>query len=216
MPMKKPPAEQTALSKDRPKLKVVKAPAKAAKGPIYQLKITLKEVKPPIWRRVQTKDCTLADLHEIIQVSMGWDGYHLHVIEIDDEQYGLPEQWEQGGGRSEPEVSNSRKLKLSQVVGQGVKKFKYLYDMGDGWEHAILIEKVVGPDAGVKYPRCIDGKRACPPEDCGGPWGYGDFLEAISNPKHPEHAEMVGWSGGEFDPERFDLDEANKALNGSR
>jgi len=86
--------------------------------------------------------------------------------------------------------------------------------MGDNWDHTILIEKSVAAEAGVKYPRCIDGKRACPPEDCGGGWSYGSFLEAISNPKHPEHAEMLEWVGGEFDPEAFDPEAVNKELNG--
>jgi hypothetical protein len=88
----------------------------------------------------------------------------------------------------------------------------YTYDFGDNWEHTIQIEKVVDAEPGIRYPRCIDGKRACPPEDCGGAWGYGDFLKAIQDPKHSEHEEMTEWIGGEFDPEEFDLAAVNNGL----
>lgn len=208
MPKKKPPA---ALSRDRPKLKLVKSQGKTAKGPIYQLKITLNNVKPPIWRRVLTKDCSLADLHNLIQVSMGWHDGHLHYFEVGGERFGLPEQWEQDFMDDDLPM-NSCKVKLSQVIAQDFKKLKYLYDMGDGWDHRVLIEKAVDAESGVKYPRCIDGKRACPPEDCGGPWGYGDFLDAIHDPKHERHTDMVEWIGRAFDSEAFDLDETNEAL----
>lgn len=173
---------------------------------VYQLKITLRDIKPPVWRRVQVKDCTLAKLHSLIQTCMGWDGYHLHAFDIGGEQYSEPDP----DGTMEAE--DERKVKLSQVVAQGFKKFSYTYDFGDNWDHTIQVEKVLPAEAGVRYPCCIAGKRACPPEDCGGPWGYGDFLEAIQNPKHPEHADMVEWSGGEFDPEAFDIEAVNEEL----
>lgn len=173
---------------------------------IYQLKITLRDVKPPVWRRVLVKDCTLAQLHDIIQTCMGWDGYHLHAFEIGGEQYSAPDP----DGMMESE--DERKVKLSQVVNQGFKKFTYTYDFGDNWDHIILVEKTLPPEAGVKYPRCIAGKRACPPEDCGGPWGYADLLEVIRNPKHPEYEERLEWAGGEFDPEAFDLEAINEKL----
>jgi hypothetical protein len=187
-------------------------PAASGRDSIYQVKITLNGVKPPVWRRVQVKDCTLAQLHDIIQTCMGWEDYHLHVFVIGGEQLGLPEQWKEPGGRRDPEVGDSRKIKLSQLLAQGIKKFRYTYDMGDSWDHTIQIETTSPVEAGVPYPRCLDGKRACPPEDCGGPWGYGDFLEAIQNPKHPEHEERMEWIGGEFDPEAFDLDAVNAKL----
>jgi hypothetical protein len=134
------------------------------------------------------------------------------MLPVGGEQFGLPEQWQESGGRGEPEVSNSRKVKLSQLVAQGIKKFLYVYDMGDSWEHIIQIEKTLPAEIGVKYPRCIDGKRACPPEDCGGPWGYCDLLEIIQDPNHPEYEERIEWIGGEADPEAFDLDEVNAEL----
>ena len=175
-------------------------------GVVYQLKITLRDIKPPVWRRVQTKDCSLAKLHAIIQTCMGWDGYHLHAFEIGDEQYGEPDP----DGMMETE--DERKVKLSQVVDGGIKKFRYTYDFGDNWEHDIQVEKTLHSEPGVRYPHCTDGKRASPPEDCGGPWGYGDFLEAIQNPSHPEHADMTEWIGGEFDPEKFDIEAVNEKL----
>lgn len=175
-------------------------------GVVYQLKITLKDVKPPIWRRVQVKDCTLSKLHAAIQTCMGWTNSHLHAFEIGGEQYGEPDP----DGMMETE--DERKVKLSQVVVWGHKKFTYTYDFGDNWEHVIQVEKVLDAEPGVRYPRCIAGKRACPPEDCGGPWGYGDFLEAVQNPKHPEHEDMVEWIGGEFDPEAFDIEAVNQEL----
>jgi hypothetical protein len=147
---------------------------------VYQLKITLRDIKPPVWRRVQVKDCTLAQLHDIIQTCMGWDDAHLHEFEIGGERYGDPLQWQDDFG-GEMEVGNEGKVKLSQVVDQGLKKFGYVYDMGDNWGHTIQVEKVLDAEPGVRYPRCVAGKRACPPEDCGGPWGYGDFLQAIQS-----------------------------------
>src|SRR5207302_231955 len=104
------------------------------------------------------------------------------------------------------------KMKLSQIVQAGVKKFTYVYDFGDNWRHIIQVEKVLEPAPKVKYPHCVKGSRAGPPEDCGGAWGYGSFLEAIQNPGHAEHEEMLEWIGGEFDPEAFDLDALNEEL----
>jgi hypothetical protein len=167
-------------------------------GIVYQLKVTLQDIKPPVWRRVQVKDCSLGKLRDIIQVCMDWEGYHLHAFDIGGEQYSEPDPDRM------MEYKDERRMKLSQVVGQGFKKFTYLYDFGDNWDHVIQVEKVLDAEAGVRYPRCIAGKRACPPEDCGGPWGYGDFLEAIQNPEHPDHEDILDWIGGEFDPEAFD------------
>jgi hypothetical protein len=175
-------------------------------GQVYQLKITLRDIKPPVWRRVQVQDCTLGKLHDIIRTSMGWDGYHLHAFDIGGEQYGEPDP----DGLMETE--DERKVRLSRVVAQGFKKFSYTYDFGDNWDHTIQVEKVLDAEPGVRYPRCLAGKRACPPEDCGGPWGYGDFLEAIRNPRHERHEELLEWVGGEFDPEALDIEAVNEGL----
>jgi hypothetical protein len=176
-----------------------------SKSTVYQLKITLGDIKPPVWRRVEVTDSTLSKLHEIIQIVMGWDGYHLWAFDIGGEQYG-----EDPTG--EMEMTSARKVKLSQIVQAGVKKFRYTYDFGDNWDHVIQVEKVLEADPQVKYPRCVKGSRACPPEDCGGAWGYGDFLNAIQNPGHESHEEMLEWVGGEFDPEAFDIEAVNKEL----
>jgi pRiA4b ORF-3-like protein len=178
-------------------------------GQIYQLKITLKDIQPPIWRRVQVTDCSLARLHDVIQICMGWDGYHMHAFEAGGEEYGEPDP----DGMMEHQ--DSRRVKLSQLVAQGIKKLTYTYDFGDNWEHVIQIEKTPPPEPGAHYPRCIEGKRACPPEDCGGPWGYAEFLEAVKNPEHPEHEERLEWVGDEFDPEAFDPQAVNEQLGGS-
>lgn len=174
---------------------------------IYQLKITLKDIRPPIWRRVQvTSDKTLGKLHQIIQEAMGWTNSHLHSFLIGGVEYGQPMP------EYDFDVRNEQGVKLSQVITEEKFKFLYTYDMGDSWEHEILVEKVLPPDSQVRYPVCLTGKRACPPEDCGGVWGYAEFLEAIRNPDHPEHEAMLEWIGGEFDSEFFDVDVVNRLL----
>lgn len=178
-------------------------------GVIYQLKITLNYIKPPVWRRVLVKDCTLACLHDLIQTVMPWTNCHLHAFEIGGQQYGEPAP---PGMIDMLEMKDTLKMKLSQVVKQKHKKFSYTYDFGDNWEHTIVIEKTLEPEPGVRYPRCIAGKRACPPDDCGGAWGYGNFLEVISDPKNERHEELLEWIGGEFDPETFDLEAINARL----
>ena len=216
MPSKKPRSSQAAVSgavtRQRPKPRSATAPSKSASGTVYQLKITLNDIRPPIWRRVQTKDCTLGRLHDIIQAVMGWDDYHLHEFEIGPQRYGAPEQWQDDFWGDEAEMGNERKVKLGHLVEQGVKKIRYQYDMGDSWWHTITVEKTLPAEAGITYPRCIAGERACPPEDCGGPWGYGNFVEAIQNPKHEQHEELLEWVGGDFDPEAFDLEATNEEL----
>jgi hypothetical protein len=218
VPSKKSRSNQATVSKtvtrQRPKSKTATAPAKPAGGTVYQLKIMLDNIRPPIWRRVQTKDCTLGRLHDIIQVVMGWDDYHLHEFEIGRRRYGSAEQWEDDVWGDDPEMGNEDKVKLSQLVEQGVKKIRYEYDMGDSWLHTITVEKPRLAEAGITYPRCIAGARAGPPEDCGGPWGYSGFVEAIQNPKDERHEELLEWIGGEFDPEAFDLEAVNEELRG--
>lgn len=186
----------------------------AATGVIYQLEITLDHIRPPIWRRVQLKDCTLAKLHDVIQRSVGWHDSHLHEFIAGGERFGDPRQWTEGF-EDEP-IGDERKVKLSQLAERGFKKFEYVYDMGDDWKHTIKIEKTLPPEPGVHYPRLVAGARGCPPEDCGGPWGYADFVQTIHNPKHPQHDELREWVGGAFDPEAFAIDAVNAALRGTR
>jgi len=181
---------------------------RAKNYPVYQLKITLTDSKPPIWRRVQVaSNTTLSELHRVIQVAMGWWDSHLHQFVIHGEYFGIPDpDWDS------MEVTSERGVKLAEVISAEKDKLIYEYDFGDSWEHVILVEKILPSDPGISYPVCLKGKRACPPEDCGGIWGYSDFLEAIQDPDHPEHDDMLEWVGEEFDPEAFSLDEVNSRL----
>ena len=174
---------------------------------IFQLKVLLKHSKPPIWRRLQVKsDTTLYKLHWIIQIAMGWTNSHLHQFIADGVYYGEPH----------PDfgfdVISERRVRLYQLVSGVKDKFIYEYDFGDSWEHEVVVEKILKPEPKTRYPHCIKGKRACPPEDIGGVWGYDDFLDAIQNKDHPEHEMYLDWIGGSFDPEAFDMDEVNQEL----
>jgi hypothetical protein len=178
---------------------------------IYQLKITLKGVKPPVWRRVEVPaDMKLSDLNYLIINVMGWGGGHLTSFEFDYEEYvnDTAFMFKELDMDGEP----MSKTRLNQVLVAEKQKGLFTYDFGDDWRHEVLLEKILDAEKGVKYPRCTAGKRACPPDDCGGPWGYADFLEAINDPKHLEHEEMLDWVGGEFDAEWFDLEEINAGL----
>ena len=177
---------------------------------IYQLKITLKDIRPPTWRRVQVpSDTTLGQLHWVIQLSMGWTNSHLHSFSIQDIEYGVPMP---DLGFDEMDLRDEQSVKLSRLVSGEKFKFSYLYDFGDSWEHEVLVEKVFPTEPDVSYPVCIKAKRACPPEDCGGVWGYQEFLETVQDVEHPEHDEMLEWVGGFFDAEEAELGEINAQL----
>ncbi len=178
-------------------------------APIYQLKITLRYIRPPIWRRVQVpSDITLAKLHRLIQVVMGWTDSHLHYFEAGGVTYGLPDP----DVDYDLDVKDSRRVRLAKVAPEEKAKMVYEYDFGDSWMHDILVEKILPPDPDVRLPICLKGRRACPPEDCGGPWGYVRFLEIIHDPEDPEYEEMREWYGGDFDAEAFDAAEINREL----
>jgi hypothetical protein len=190
-------------------MKEVQMSRKAAAAPsrVYQLKITLKGSKPPSWRRIEVADdITLARLHHIIQASMGWTNSHLHMFNVGRTSYSVPDP------DYDEDVRDERRHKLNQLLTAPKQKLSYEYDFGDSWTHEVLLKKVLTPEPGVSYPRCTAGKRACPPEDCGGVWGYADFLEAIGYPEQEQHNELLEWVGGEFDPEQFEIAEANAAL----
>jgi len=178
---------------------------KSKSGPVYQLKITLANVKPPVWRRVEVMDCSLSTLHLIIQIVMGWSNSHLWDFEVANERYGEDDS-------GELDMMDSNKIRLSRIAQSHVKKFHYTYDFGDNWDHVIQIEKILEPNSQAQYPRCVKGSRACPPDDCGGPGGYSAFVAAIQDPSHRSHKEMLDWVGGEFDPEAFDLESINDDL----
>jgi hypothetical protein len=186
---------------------------------VFQFKITLKDVRPPIWRRIQVKDGTLDALHEHIQTAMGWTNSHLHQFEIKGTFYGDPELLSEGFEEAIP-VIDSLRTKISEIVPKTGKRFqfKYEYDFGDSWEHEVLFEGRLPAEKGVRYPICVEGKRACPPEDVGGTYGYREFLKAVANPRHEQHEELTEWykeiaqGQGPFDPEEFDAGAATRAM----
>jgi hypothetical protein len=190
------------------------ASKQSKQGPIYQIKITLRDSKPPIWRRLQVAaDTSLEKLHIVLQIAFGWTNSHLHQFIIDGQYYSMPEF---GLGEHGHEVLNEKRVKLGRLGLEPKRKFYYEYDFGDSWEHEIVVEKLLETEAGVKYPRCTGGKRACPPEDCGGIGGYERLLEVISDPSDPEHESMKEWLGGPFDAEHFDTEEVNEELSAIR
>lgn len=179
---------------------------------LYQFKITLLESEPPIWRRIQVKNCTLDKLHEHIQTAMGWTNSHLHQFEIDGVIYGDPELLYEGWQDETPPI-DSLNTRISQIVPEDGKRysFRYEYDFGDDWQHEVLFEGCLRAEKKVRYPLCVEGERVCPPEDVGGIWGYAEFLEALADPNHEQHDGFVEWAGP-FDSEDFDVEKATKAM----
>lgn len=187
------------------------AASKTETGTIYQIKITLDGLRPPLWRRVLVSaNISLPTLHRLIQTVMGWEDAHLHAFRVGETAYGQPDTGVDDWMQSETGI------RLAQIAPAVKSKFRYEYDFGDDWQHTVVVEKTLPAEEGRAYPLCLTGKRACPPEDCGGPWGYAELLEAISTPEHKEHAELRDWVGEEFDPEAFDLDAVNAELRRRR
>lgn len=184
---------------------------KSKTNEVYQLKVTLKGSRPKIWRRILVKSTTnLYTLHFILQRAMGWQQEHQHMYDVLGQNYGCSDpNW------GNPNLNNERKFTLSQIVALNTETFVYEYDFGDGWEHEIKIEKVLPAETACKYPVCIGGQLACPPEDCGGIWGYYGLLDAIKDPKHEDHDRMMEWLGEDFDPHHFELEEINRTIANS-
>lgn len=181
---------------------------------MVQLKISLKNSKPPIWRRVLVKSSiSFYELHYTIQLAMGWGNYHLFEFKIGNYRIGILDEDfddpESGGS----DVIDATEITLDEVLSKGaVKSFTYEYDFGDGWIHSIVVEKTFPLDPATYYPVCIKGKLACPPEDCGGLYGYYNLLEIISDKKHPEYEDMLEWMGGRIDPTEFEVEDVNVNL----
>ncbi len=175
---------------------------------VYQFKITLKGIKPPIWRRIQVPETySFWDLHVAIQDAMGWTDTHLHVFEIRDPETGtITEIGIPDDDFEFEKILPGWKQKISDWFPiQNIAN--YIYDFGDGWQHEVKLEMVLPRNKDIKYPVCLAGKRACPPEDCGGVWGYSELLKAIKDPSHKRHEELLEWVGGFFDPEHFNPEE---------
>jgi hypothetical protein len=177
---------------------------------LFQFKITLLDIKPAIWRRIQVPDCTLDVLHLYIQAAFGWWNYHLHQFQIGGVRYGPPEPEGMDFGL---ETEDETEAWLSDLLPKSrqIVRWIYEYDFGDGWRHEVLFEGYPPAEPKAKYPLCLEGARACPPEDCGGPWGYADYLAAIADPHHEQHEELLEWRGP-FDPEAFDAAKATTEM----
>ncbi|MFW6019909.1 MAG: plasmid pRiA4b ORF-3 family protein [Bacteroidales bacterium] len=177
--------------------------------PVYQLKITLKGSSPEIWRRVIVDpDVLLVDFHRILQTTMGWTNSHIHLFHDGKHEYS-PREFEV------EDTIDSRSVKLNEILSDENKRILYEYDFGDGWIHEILLEKIIKDKDKGQIPRCIDGERNCPPEDCGGMGGYEALLEIISDPDpdHEEYKEIMQWLGGSYDPDYFNKEEVNEQLS---
>lgn len=174
------------------------------KDQILRLKITLEGIRPPIWRKIDIPNTyTFHQLHYIIQIAFGWQNSHLHEFMNGPELIG-----------DEEATLDSGKLQLKERLYEPKQKLLYLYDFGDNWEHKVQVEKIYDADEKKHYPLCVSGKRATPPEDVGGIWGYAEFMEIMADPAHPEHEEMAEWYGGDFDPEEFSRTDINVFLRG--
>ena len=175
---------------------------------IALLKVTLDDVKPKVQRRVEVPLAIRLDrLHLVLQAAVGWTNSHLYEIRARDVGWGIPDP-DFGDG-----PLDAKKARLVDVLEDvGVKTIRYLYDFGDGWEHTVKVERITDAVPGLMYPRLIDAGGRCPPEDVGGPWGYGEFLDALADPAHEGHAEMKEWIGEDFDPDAVDVEELSSAV----
>jgi hypothetical protein len=176
---------------------------------LYQIKVTLRNIHPPIWRRIQVwEEISLAQFHRVLQVTMSWEDCHLHDFLIERRTYSVPDPDDK---LYERKVIDEKRTRLNDAVTHVGTLFEYLYDFGDNWRHELLLEAILLPESGMLYPRCVDGKRSAPPEDVGGQTGYARYMEAIADPDHEEHENLSNWRGP-FDPESFSLTSINQQL----
>jgi hypothetical protein len=176
---------------------------------LYQLKVTLRDIQPPVWRRIQVwEDTTLSQLHTILQIVMGWEDCHLHQFEIGRRLYSVPDP---DDDMYERKVIDESRVPLVEVAPRVGTQFVYLYDFGDSWEHDLLLEAILLPEEAAQYPTCISGERRTPPEDVGGTPGYEEYLAVLADPNHDEHENMLQWRGS-FDSESFSPAPVNQGL----
>ena len=170
--------------------------------PIARIRTELQEIEPKIWRRADVPlSATLFALHDIIQVAMGWKDAHLFEFVVDDKVYGEPHP---DDVMYERKVFQAKSIRLQGLVDRGVERFVYAYDFGGDWRHDVIVEEVRDGAADIDYPAFVDGARRGPPEDVGGAPGFMDFLEAVLDPAHEEHARLLTWYGGPFNPDDID------------
>ncbi|HEY9175695.1 MAG TPA: plasmid pRiA4b ORF-3 family protein [Verrucomicrobiae bacterium] len=194
-------------------ISVIEPTAGKGSAPVYLLKVVLLGSKPVIWRRLQVPgNASLDWLHAALQVAIGWTNSHLHQFIVAGQFYSDTRQ-DFAEYEGDPEVLEERKFTLQLIAPREKIAFGYEYDFGDSWEHEIAVEKILPPDpAAATLALCLDGARACPPEDSGGVWGYAKLLKILKNRRHPEHKSMMEWLGGAFDAEAFDVAETNRWL----
>jgi hypothetical protein len=177
---------------------------------IVQIKVKLLGVsKPPVWRRLQLRgDARLDRLHELLVAAFGWQDYHMHCFSSGPDEFGVPD----------PELgfTDERHVTLGELIGGVGDRLRYAYDFGDDWQHEIVVEALLDPDPETHYPVLVAAKGACPPEDCGGPWGYADLKEILADPSHEQHQEMLDWLGldnaSDFDPAAVATDHIEEEL----
>lgn len=174
---------------------------------IYQLKVSLLDVKPVIWRRVRLPGATpLEKVHVVLQMVMGWQDSHLHQFVHGGHRYGEPDP-------DFPDATlDEHGVLLSDLLQEPQDELLYEYDFGDGWEHRLVLEEILPIESASAQPLCLEGARACPPEDCGGAYGYQRLLRILGRPGHADYRDTLRWLGSEFDPDAFDCDEVNAML----
>lgn len=178
---------------------------------IHTLKVTLRKAKPPVWRRIEVNSTlTMGELAAVLEAAMGWWGTHLHRFEVGGTRYGMPDRdWPAGD-------LDENRSRLADVLPEVGVTMGWDYDFGDGWSHEVLVEAIDASRRGAEYPVCLDGSQACPPEDCGGPWGYARLLEALADPDHPEHDDLTEWVPPGFDPADFDIEGTTRSMRSPR
>lgn len=185
--------------------------ASGGQAAVYRFKIVLEDSDPVIWRRIETKDVTLEQLHALIQTAMGWTNSHMHQFEIEGNRY-TDSRFIMADLDDFGAIDYSGLCISDLVAKYGTKlRMGYEYDFGDGWRHEVVLEEVTESAPGIRYPRCLDGERACPPENIGGVYGFADYVEAITNPSHSEHDDYLEWHGP-FDPAEFDAAKATRRM----